>query len=120
MIDSVDVAGNRLTWQCEECKRDNTTQVSTLRVGNVDSPDVIPLPSCTCGAQEWILRTWDSEADLPHRRAINALAEHLQDTGRCHASLSRAADRERPPLLIGLGTKIDDLTRRKARALRGP
>src|SRR5690606_9992105 len=49
------------------------------------APDTIDLPHCPeCGAKECLVRTWDqSPAELAdsffvqHRRAVNALAQHL-------------------------------------------
>ena len=69
--------------------------------------DTIDLPHCPeCGAKECLVRTWDRAPDEPadsffaqHRRAVNALAQHLLVEGfAVPAALSmHAAARATPP-----------------------
>ena len=69
--------------------------------------DTIDLPHCPdCGAKECLVRTWDTApeevADTPHakhRRAVNALAQHLKSQGRSDpdAKIKHDAEGAGPP-----------------------
>lgn len=83
--------------------------------GNIVNEDAIPLPPCACGAQEFLIRSWDQAPARvqgtrfdQHRRAVNALAQHFIDqdwvhpvlrTGGSHADKLR---RQPPPERLSL------------------
>lgn len=86
--------------------------------GDLVNDDAIPLPPCACGAQEFLIRSWDQAPARvqgtrfdKHRRAVNALAQHFIDqdwvhpvlrTGGSHADkLRRQPPPERLPLTPG-------------------
>lgn len=119
MIDNVDIGKDELTWVCDGCGADCSVAVSTLSLGNAEHPDAIALPPCpSCGTQKFLIRTWEPHVDFPHRRVINALAEHLRSTGRAHPHHQKLhQERGAPPLLQDLSTPVHDLTRRKAARL---
>lgn len=122
MIDLVDVAADKVVWHCEGCgKTDNEVSVTSLKLGVPDNPNVIVLPRCACGSQEFLQRTWDAEVDSPHRRAVNALAEVLKNAGQSHRDARAAHDRERaedrrPALLADLTAPLEDVTGRRQAA----
>jgi predicted nucleic acid-binding Zn ribbon protein len=71
------------------------------------APDTIDLPHCPdCGAKECLVRTWDAVAvehsdtlHARHRRAVNALAQHLKSHGFSDADARavHAAEVASPP-----------------------
>jgi mannitol/fructose-specific phosphotransferase system IIA component len=86
-ISSQDTSGPVVTSTCIECLAEQTTPTSALQLGIRRNAHAIALPPCACGAQELLHRTFDVEATesrAGHRKAVNALAEHLKSTGRIH------------------------------------
>lgn len=77
-------AGPAVIKVCQLCKQIDTIAVSSLKQGTDFGIDMIALPACSkCGAQETLNRTMDKidESKASHRRAVNALSEHLIDSG---------------------------------------
>jgi hypothetical protein len=70
------------------------------------NPDLIRLPSCSCGAVSFLVRTWDQTPSEFHgsahdlqRRAVNALAQALKSQGKSHPDAKAMHDAEKaaPP-----------------------
>lgn len=113
MLDNVDVSKDRIDWLCAACGADSSTKLSSLVLGSEQSPDVIVLPACACGAVEHLFRTF-GEVDTIHRRTVNAVAGHLRAEGKLSRT-ARQFNREGVPiLLIDLSEPITDLTGRQA------
>jgi hypothetical protein len=90
-----------------QCGVTSDVLISTLVLGaSATSPDVIALPACACGMQEFLFRTFDGEdsARAGHRKAVNALAQYLKGAGRVHpdALSTVTADRRRATLTRSL------------------
>ena len=87
-ITEVDFDGGTLTYTCTGCDVAGiTVPLEDLVLGDPDgpSPDLVRLPQHeACGGWGFFLRTWDAkpEADSPRRRAVNAVAQHLLETGQ--------------------------------------
>jgi hypothetical protein len=115
VLDKVDIATNEVGWLCGECGTDHTTKLSDLVLGHHGNPDMIALPLCSCGTQTCLSRTWDDKVDLPHRRAINSLAEHLIEVGQSAPDLKAKHEAEQtyPALLADLSEPVEDLTGRE-------
>lgn len=90
---------------CAMCGGEETIAISTLQLGADRSgldPDAIYLPPCfNCGATESLHRTWDEcpekyvrTAFYQQRMAVNALAQHLRNTGKSHPSVKHLHDAE--------------------------
>ena len=90
-----------VTYVCDACLKENTVNASALTLGVGQSPHAIALPSCSCGAQEFLQRTFDVhpvESQAGHRMAANALAEHLKSNGRIHENhVAAVASAGTPP-----------------------
>lgn len=89
----------------------------TLGAGDVEhpSPHTISLPRCSCGAQEVLIRNFDTMPTQHvgclqdvHRRAVNALAQYLKAQGRSDPFCKALHDAETavPSDLVALN-KID-------------
>lgn len=121
----LDAAAGTLTQECAKCSKLNPIALASLELGIhqqgstpddvVSDPDVIRLPPCSCGAQEFINRTWDetppefhgSHHDR-HRRVVNGLGEHLKAIGRSHQKHKAAHSKEpRRP------SDFEDVTKKK-------
>lgn len=106
MIVLLDVENGLLRQACGECKRERDLPIADLQLGVSGGPDVVEMPPCQCGAQEFLVRTWDaapeefrgSAMDL-HRRQVNALAQLLKKMGQSHplAREAHAAEKGAPP-----------------------
>jgi hypothetical protein len=90
-----------VAYACAACLKENTVNASALTLGVGQSPHAIALPPCSCGAQEFLQRTFDVhpvEREAGHRLAVNALAEHLKSNGRIHsAHMDAVAAAPTPP-----------------------
>jgi hypothetical protein len=117
MIDRVDVESDAVEWVCDNCNRDNACAASSLTLGGPGNTDVVYFPVCSCGTQQFAIRTWDEEprAGNPVRLAVNLLATHLRDSGRSHPDWSRHHGGEggRRPLHTA-NEAVEDITGRKA------
>lgn len=123
MIDTIDIAAGLVTHVCPSCGAERSLPLSSLKLGFGDNPNAIEFPRCACGAQEFCLRTWEPDIDFPHRRAINALAEHLKDRGQSGPSVktihaAEKKDGRSPPLVVDLAKPVVDITGRAAAAER--
>jgi hypothetical protein len=93
-----------VAFVCAACLKENTVNASALTLGQGRSPHAIALPPCSCGAQEFLQRTFDVhpvESQAGHRMAVNALAEHLKGTGRIHESHGAAVASAGTPPQVG-------------------
>jgi hypothetical protein len=106
----VSITTETFVQRCAACGRDNELAVADLELGvamgDAVNANIIALPACQCGANEFLHRTWDTVPDAhattpfaAQRRAVNGLAEHLKRTGRSHARVKAAHQAERavPP-----------------------
>jgi hypothetical protein len=114
LISVHDVAG-KLEHRCPGCEEVSAMDTDGLVLGDsvagFVNTDLIRLPSCSCGAVSFLVRTWDetpaqfhgSEHDL-QRRAVNALAQELKAKGRSHTDARAIHDTEKaaPPDLAEL------------------
>jgi hypothetical protein len=72
---------------CIACLKDAAIDAALLMLGTdgQQGHNVIALPACTCGAQEFLQQTLDVhpvESQAGHRKKVNALAEHPKNSGR--------------------------------------
>jgi hypothetical protein len=84
---SKDTSGPVVTAICAACMVEQTIPALALQLGTRKSANVIELPPCACGAQEFLQRTFDvhpTESEAGHRKTVNALASHLKSSGRIH------------------------------------
>lgn len=93
---------------CAQCNHLEQLPLDALLLG-VSShrcdPNIIRLSPCSsCGACEFLVRTWDSEPEggggptWAHRKAVNALAILLKKEGKIHpdAAATLAAETKSP------------------------
>jgi len=115
----VNVSESSIVQQCTECA--NTAEVSraSLVLGVVNDtasdPNLIALPPCKCGAQEFLNRTFDTAPDqlAAHRKKVNALAIDLRTRGQVHEGLKDRIHAERhAPTQVGelLGPVVQPAT----------
>lgn len=71
---------------CANCGAARSHLITSLQLGMSQDLNVIELPACPCGAQEFLNRTFDEAPEhlSEHRRAVNALATHLKSKGQVH------------------------------------
>lgn len=86
----LDTPINFIVQQCSECGVVHTIPMTQLQLGTDHDHNLIAMPACTCGAQEYFNRTFDEVAEhlADHRKKVNALAIALKDNGQVHAKHS--------------------------------
>jgi hypothetical protein len=98
-------SGPTLSVACIECGAEQKIEASALTLGTDHRSDVIAVPPCACGAQEFLQRTFDVhpvEHEAGHRKTVNALALHLKATGRVHPDHAAAIRAEtKAPVQVG-------------------
>lgn len=92
----LDVPIQALVKHCALCGAVQSIPLDALKLGTESDRNLIELPRCSCGAQEFLNRTFDSApAELAeHRKKVNALAVALKSTGRIHSKHAEAVKAE--------------------------
>lgn len=99
-------SGPTVSSVCINCLTEQKTPTSALQLGmeHTKGARLIALPPCACGAQEFLQQTFDVhpiEAQAGHRKAVNALAEHLKKLGNVHPKHVDAIKSEKTPAQVG-------------------
>lgn len=116
MLDDIDLEAGTVTAVCPCCGAATTSPLADLTLGNEGNADGIALPPCVCGAQTVLFRTWETNVDSPHRRAVNALSEYLKQQGQSHKAQAEKhrEEKESPPLIVDI-EEVKDVSGRVAR-----
>lgn len=95
-----------IVQQCTECAATVSVPRASLVLGVAheheasSDPNLIELPPCVCGAQEFLNQTFDVAPDnmADHRKKVNALAVHMKAAGQLHPKLAEQikADKRTP------------------------
>ncbi len=67
--------------KCSNCFTQWYIQIDTLLAGVEGDPNIIMLPKCSCGAQEFLNRSLDNPGS--HAKLVNRLYKKLDELGRC-------------------------------------
>ena len=102
----LDVPFQCLVRHCanQACGLAQTIPLDSLQLGTEKDRNLIELPPCACGAQEFLNRTFDSAPEelADHRKKVNALAIALRAGGRVHPRHAESVRREtRSPAQVG-------------------
>lgn len=112
MLDAVDWDFKKIDQICANCGSRNAINMADLQLGVPDGPDVIALPACACGTQEFLFRTWEN-VDGEHRAAVNAVAEHLRAAGKSHPQhAAKHRTESAPPAIAARTGRLDRLSGR--------
>lgn len=86
IIHILDVPLQCLVKHCAACGAVQSVPLDSLKLGTESDRNLIELPGCACGAQEYLNRTFDSAPEelADHRKKVNALAVALRSSGRVH------------------------------------
>lgn len=99
---------------CSRCRQQNDVNFEALKLGvaNPSIPaagnlDLIKLPECACGVQEYVQRT-EFDNPSPHAQVVNHLARKLKTLGQVETSLAaRIAEEPAVPApAMGLSAAI--------------
>jgi len=82
-----------ITQVCSECGFGNLIDIDSLVVGTETDPNIIILPSCSCGAQEFLNRTFDNWGE--HARIVNSLHHFLHKKGKVNPKVKDKLDKEK-------------------------
>lgn len=78
---------------CSECGKTNVVDVESLQAGSERDENIVVLPECLCGAQEFLNRTFDNLGE--HARIVNSLHAFLYKKGKVHPKAKEKLDREK-------------------------
>jgi hypothetical protein len=90
--------------QCANCGHVHSIPFSSLKLGNETETDIIEFPACSCGAMEFLNRTFDTVPDnlADHRKKVNALADALKKAGQMHPkSKAKIEAEKKTPTQVG-------------------
>lgn len=87
------ITKTKITQICSECNKANITDIETLSIGTDTDKNIIILPECSCGAHEFLNRTFDNWGE--HARIVNSLHAFLHKKGKVHEKVKEKLDRER-------------------------
>jgi len=78
-------------WQrCAMCDAEHTINLADLVAGNEYDPNIINMPSCSCGAMEFLNRTWDHDETegiwCEQRCRVNRLHSMLVAANQIHSN----------------------------------
>ena len=105
-IKAINTIDSVVVQVCAFCKKENVISFNNLKLGRVLGEEVykddIVLGSCSCGAFEFVRRSWDALPPRPsradtHRRAVNSLGELLKKGGLVEESLKDQFEKEDSP-----------------------
>ncbi len=94
ILQITDATSPTLLQQCTECANTSSIPCASLVLGvvqdKIPDPNMIALPPCKCGAQEFLNQTFDVGPDnmSGHRKKVNALAIDLKAKGQVHPELA--------------------------------
>lgn len=83
----------KISQVCSECGFGNMIDVDTLIVGTEIDKNIIVLPKCSCGAQEFLNRTWDNLGE--HARIVNTLHAFLHKKGKMDPKVKEKLNKEK-------------------------
>jgi len=102
------ISATQIEQECENCHALNLIGISDFETSKEDR-NIIRLPTCSCGAIEFLNRTFDNSGK--HARAVNSLYERLISLGKIHsnwASVIRAeTDQDKPKNKVDLSVVSD-------------
>jgi len=87
------ITKTKITQLCSECGKTNVISINSLLIGTDTDKNVIILPQCSCGAQEFLNRTLDNSGE--HARIVNSLHHFLHKKGKVHEKLKDKLDKEK-------------------------
>lgn len=87
------ITKTKIIQLCSECSKINVIDISDLLVGADTDKNVIILPECSCGAQEFLNRTFNNLGE--HARIVNSLHHFLHKKGKAHPKVKDKLDKEK-------------------------
>lgn len=87
------ITKTKITQVCSECGKTNVVDVDTLQSGIDRDENIVILPQCSCGAQEFLNRTFDNWGE--HARIVNSLHSFLHKKGKAHPKIKDKLDKEK-------------------------
>lgn len=87
------ITKDSVSQQCSECGIINVISIDTLAVGTDSDENIIILPRCSCGAREFLNRTFDNKGE--HARIVNSLHGHLYRKGKVKGIVKEKLDKEK-------------------------
>lgn len=83
----------KITQICSECGETNIIDIDSLVVGIESDKNIITLPKCSCGAQEFLNRSWDNWGE--HAIIVNSLHHYLHKKGKVDPKIKEKLDKEK-------------------------
>lgn len=87
------ITKTKITLICSECDETDIIDIDNLIVGIEADKNIIILPQCSCGAQEFLNRTWDNQGE--HAIIVNSLHYFLHKKGKTHPKVKDKLDKEK-------------------------
>jgi len=87
------ITKTKITQICSECGKTNVVDVDSLIVGIENDKNIVLLPECSCGAQEFLNRTFDSWGE--HAIIVNSLHYYLHKKGKVDPKVKENLDKEK-------------------------
>lgn len=87
------ITKTKIIQVCSECDKTNIIDVDSLIVGIESDKNIIVLPQCSCGAQEFLNRTFDNWGE--HAIIVNSLHYFLHKKGKVHPKVKDKLDKEK-------------------------
>lgn len=87
------ITKTKIIQLCTECGKTNIIDVDSLIVGTEMDENIVVLPECSCGAQEFLNRTFDNWGE--HARIVNSLHHFLHKKGKIHKEVKEKLDKEK-------------------------
>lgn len=87
------ITKTKITQVCSGCNKVNVIDIDSLIVGMEMDKNIVMLPECSCGAQEFLNRTFDNLGE--HARIVNSLHHFLHKKGKVHKKVKGKLDKEK-------------------------
>ena len=87
------ITKTKISRICSDCGFTNVINIGGLVVGTESDENIIMLPRCSCGAQEFLNRTFDNLGE--HARIVNSLHYFLHKKGKIDPKVKDKLDKEK-------------------------